>query len=150
MTTKAAFPAVTRVQDIMTGDVLSLRHDQTRRDAAELLSSRQLGGAPVFCGDLLVGIVSKSDLMDPRHDDGVRLEQLLTKAIFAVRPTDPAMLAVQLMVDEGVHRVLVVDESKRLVGIVTPMDVCKAVRAEKPLSYSSRDPLDLTYTDLRV
>lgn len=49
-------------------------------------------------------------------------------------PTDPAMLAVQLTVDEGVQRVLVVDETKRLIGIITPIHVCKAVRAEKSLS----------------
>jgi hypothetical protein len=54
------------------------------------------------------------------------------------------------MVDEGVHRVLVVDETKRLIGTVTPIDVCKAVRAGKPLSYSPAEPVSLTYTDLHV
>jgi CBS-domain-containing membrane protein len=74
----------------------------------------------------------------------------MTKAVFAVRPSDPAILAVQLIVDEGVHRVLVVDESKRLIGIVTPIDVCRAVRAGKALSYSPGDAVQLSYTDLRV
>lgn len=148
--TKAAFPNMTRVEDIMSRDVIVLRHDQTSADAAEVLRREQIGGAPVFCGDKLVGVISKGDLLNAQGRGDTRLEHLMTKAVYAVRPTDPAILAVQLIVDEGVHRVLVVDEGKRMVGIVTPIDVCKAVRAEKPLSYSSHDVVQLRYTDLRV
>lgn len=36
------------------------------------------------------------------------------------------------------------------IGVVSPIDVCKAVRAEKPLSYSSREMVSLSNTDLRV
>jgi CBS domain-containing protein len=148
--TKAAFPNMTRVEDIMTRDVIMLRHDQTSAEAAEALGGDHIGGAPVFCGDQLVGVISKSDLLNAPNRGDTRLEHLMTKAVYAVRPTDPAILAVQLIVDEGVHRVLVVDESKRLVGIVTPIDVCKAVRAERPLGYSSSEVVQLRYTDLRV
>lgn len=148
--TKAAFPDMTRVEDIMSRDVIMLRHDQTSAEAAEVLNREQIGGAPVFCVDKLVGVISKSDLLKAEGGGGTRLEHLMTKAVYAVRPTDPAILAVQLIVDEGVHRVLVVDENKRLIGIVTPIDVCKAVRAERPLGYSSRDVVHLRYTDLRV
>jgi CBS domain-containing protein len=147
--TKAVFPTITRVEDIMSRDVVMLRHDQTLSEAADVLIREQIGGAPVFCGNELVGVVSKGDLLGA-HPGDTRLEHLMTKAVYAVRPTDPAILAVQLIVDEGLHRVLVVDENKRLMGIVTPIDVCKAVRAGKPLSYSSRDTVHLRYTDLRV
>jgi CBS domain-containing protein len=147
--TKAGFPTITRVEDIMSQHVVMLRHDQTPAEAADVLGRAQIGGAPVFCGDKLVGVISKGDLLGA-HPSDARLEQLMTKAVYAVRPTDPAILAVQLIIDEGVHRVLVVDENKRLIGIVTPIDVCKAVRAEKPLSYSSRETVHLRYTDLRV
>jgi CBS domain-containing membrane protein len=147
--TKAVFPTITRVEDIMSPHVVMLRHDQTPAEAADVLRREQIGGAPVFCGDKLVGVISKGDLLGA-HPSDARLEQFMTKAVYAVRPTDPAILAVQLIIDEGVHRVLVVDENKRLIGIVTPIDVCKAVRAEKPLSYSSRENVHLMYTDLRV
>ena len=133
----------------MSRELVMLRHDQTSEEAAEVLVREQIGGAPVFCGDKLVGVVSKGDLLGAERGGDTRIEHLMTKAVYAVRPTDPAILAVQLIVDEGLHRVLVVDENKRLIGIVTPVDVCKAVRAEKPLSYSSRDAVHLSYTDLR-
>jgi CBS domain-containing protein len=148
--TKAAFPDITRVEDIMSRNVIMLRHDQTSTEAAEVLGREQIGGAPVFCGDKLVGVISKGDLLKAGGSGDTRLEHLMTKAVYAVRPTDPAILAVQLIVDEGVHRVLVVDEGKHLMGIVTPIDVCRAVRAERPLGYSSRDAVLLRYTDLRV
>jgi predicted transcriptional regulator len=148
--TKAAFPELTRVEDIMSRDLIMLRHDQTSAEAVDVLSREQIGGAPVFCLDKLVGVISKSDLLKASGAGDARLEHLMTKAVFAVRPTDPAIMAVQLIVDEGVHRVLVVDESKRLIGIVTPIDVCRAVRAGMALSYSPGDAVQLSYTDLRV
>ena len=147
--TKAAFPDITRVEDIMSRKVVTLRHDQTLAEAAEVLGREQIGGAPVFCGDKLVGVISKGDLLGTHRGDA-RLEQLMTKAVYAVRPTDPAILAVQLIINEGLHRVLVVDETKRLIGIITPIDICKAVLAERPWSYSSKETAHLKYTDLRM
>jgi predicted transcriptional regulator len=148
--TKAAFPEMARVEDIMCRDLVMLRHDQTCAEAVEVLSREQIGGAPVFCVDRLVGVISKGDLLKAGGAGDTRLEHLMTKAVYAVRPTDPAIMAVQLIVDEGIHRVLVVDESKRLIGIVTPIDVCRAVRAGRALSYSPGDVVHLSYTDLRV
>lgn len=147
--TKAAFPNFTRIEDIMSPTVIMLRHDQTLAEAADVLGREQIGGAPVFCGDKLVGVISKGDLMGA-HPKDARLEHLMTKAVYAVRPSDPAILAVQLILNEGLHRVLVVDEAKRLIGIITPIDVCKAVLAGKPMSYPSLETLQLSYTDLRL
>jgi predicted transcriptional regulator len=148
--TKAAFPEMARVEDIMSRDLVMLRHDQVCAEAVEVLGREQIGGAPVFCVDRLVGVISKGDLLKAGGAGDTRLEHLMTKAVYAVRATDPAIMAVQLIVDEGAHRVLVVDESKRLIGIVTPIDVCKAVRAGRDLSYSPGDAVHLSYTDLRV
>jgi predicted transcriptional regulator len=96
--TKAAFPSITRVEDIMSQNVVMLRHDQTPAEAAAVLGREQIGGAPVFCGDKLVGVLSKGDLLGPHRSDA-RLEHLMTKAVYAVRPTDPAILAVQLIIN---------------------------------------------------
>jgi CBS domain-containing protein len=51
----------------------------------------------------------------------------MTRVVHAVRPGDTAMLAVRLMVNENVHRAVVVDDSGKLAGIVSPMDVLRAL-----------------------
>ena len=51
----------------------------------------------------------------------------MTRVLFAVLPTDPVTAAVRLMVREGIHRVLVVSDTGGLLGIVTSMDVLRAI-----------------------
>lgn len=52
-----------RLRDIMTTDVLTVSPTTTLREAAELLSTRHIGGAPVVDGTQLVGVVSAGDIL---------------------------------------------------------------------------------------
>ncbi len=84
----------------------------------------------------------------------------MTKAVRAVRPGDPVMMAVRLMVDEGVHRVVVVDDKGKLAGIVSSMDVLHSLARgdrvqEHDAVFEDRqerhgEPATLTFVDLSV
>jgi CBS domain-containing protein len=52
-----------RVRDIMTTDVLTVSPTTTLREAADLLSRRHIGGAPVLEQGALLGVVSASDIL---------------------------------------------------------------------------------------
>ena len=52
-----------RVRDIMSTDVVTVGPQTTIREAMELLTQRHMSGAPVVSGDVLVGVVTASDLM---------------------------------------------------------------------------------------
>ncbi len=54
------------------------------------------------------------------------VSEAMSPAVIAIPPTAPLQLAAEAMERSGVHRVLVVD-SGQLVGIVTTMDVTRAV-----------------------
>ncbi len=119
-----------RVRDIMTTDVFTLVASTSIDDAARSLTFHQVSGAPVLDHGRIVGVVSKSDLVDPRHRAGVEkpiVRDAMTKVVHAVRPGDAAMSAVRLMVNENVHRAVVVNDQGKLVGIVSPMDVMRAL-----------------------
>jgi CBS domain-containing protein len=119
-----------RVRDIMTTDVFTLVASTSIEDAARSLTYHQVSGAPVLDHGRIVGVVSKSDLVDPRHRAGVEkptVRDAMTKVVRAVRPGDPVMTAVRLMASEGLHRAVVVNEQGKLVGIVSPMDVMRAL-----------------------
>src|SRR5262249_25487985 len=80
----------------------------------------------------VVGVLSKTDLVDPDHAgsswDGERgtVGDAMTPFVIALDAGDPAINAVKLMVADGLHRVLVLDRGKA-VGVVTPMDILKAL-----------------------
>lgn len=57
--------------------------------------------------------------------DQTTVADIMTPALFSVRPGDPASKVVKDMVSLHVHRLFVVDEAGVLVGVITSMDVLK-------------------------
>jgi CBS-domain-containing membrane protein len=118
------------VSDIMTRKVLTVAAEADLDDAAWGLTLRGISGAPVKDDQgNLVGILSKSDLIDPARADGIgshhTAADAMTPILFTALATDSVKFAVQRMVETGAHRLVVVDTSGALVGIVTPMDVLR-------------------------
>src|SRR5690349_12581206 len=56
---------VVRVREIMTKSVQTMPAHTTIEEAARILTSHHISGAPVLDAGRLVGVVSKSDLVDP-------------------------------------------------------------------------------------
>jgi CBS-domain-containing membrane protein len=120
-----------RVRDIMTSEVITLAASTSVDDAARSLTFHHITGAPVIDHGRIVGVVSKSDLVDPRFrstpENTPTVRDAMARVVHAVRPGDPAMLAVRLMVSQSVHRAVVVDAHGKLAGVVSPMDVLRAL-----------------------
>ncbi len=55
---------------------------------------------------------------------GLRVEEIMTRDVKSVAPTDPVREAARLMAEEGYHRVPVIDGSA-VVGIVTSLDLVR-------------------------
>lgn len=120
-----------RVRDVMTTEVFTVATSTSVDDAVRTLIFHRIGGAPVLDHGRVVGVVSKTDLLDPRHHGAPEprptVKDVMTRVVHAVRPGDPAMAAARLMVTEEVHRAVVVDDKGKLVGIVSPMDLMRAL-----------------------
>jgi CBS-domain-containing membrane protein len=63
------------------------------------------------------------ELVDP-----TQVSEVMTPAVFGVRPATPATELVEQMVALDVHRLFVVDDDGVLVGVVTSMDVLRHLR----------------------
>jgi CBS-domain-containing membrane protein len=119
------------VRDVMTSKVHSMGSDTSVADAARRLTELRVGGAPVVDGDRIVGVISKSDLVDPRSGlasgGARRVGEVMTHFALTVRPDDPATLAISRMLDASIHRVVVVGEGGKLAGILSSTDVLRAI-----------------------
>lgn len=140
-----------KVKDLMTTEVLTLAPNTTVREAAELLATEHVSGAPVVRLGKLVGMVSSRDLLEfiaalPADPDAVSgglehgilddhtVEEAMTRGPLAtIEPEAPASKAAERMHDEHIHRLPVVDHG-RIVGIISTTDLVKAV-AQRRLSY---------------
>jgi len=140
------------VNDVMTRDVYAVAPDTSLETAARLLARLHVTGAPVVGpGGNPVGVVSLSDLVDPdgprsahpgyprfyRMTDGDLEEvgeaaqvgpgcvaDVMSPFVIGIEANAPLSVAAERMLDDGVHRLLVLDHA-RLIGIVTSMDLLR-------------------------
>lgn len=121
-----------KIRDIMTAEVYTVEADASAEEAAWGLTRRHIGGAPARDGQgNLVGVLSSSDLVNPEPAQWIRGEatvgDLMNPEVISLYADDPALAAVTEMAKRNIHRIVVLDEGSKLAGIVTPMDVVRAV-----------------------
>lgn len=140
------------VADIMTREVVCLGVGYTLARAAGVLTEKGISGAPVLAPDgYIVGVVSKSDLIDPARARGAStVEHVMTRVLQAVREADPAMAAIRLMLAQSIHRALVVNDDGKMCGIVSPTDVLRALAQGRVISDPWGDPEEVEFVDLRL
>jgi predicted transcriptional regulator len=121
-----------RIKDIMTRNVYTVDADASAEEAAWGFTRRHISGAPACDGEgNLVGVLSSSDLVNPEPSQWIHGEatvgDLMNPDVISLYDDDPAMAAVNEMAVRDVHRIVVLDPASQLTGIVTPMDVVRAL-----------------------
>jgi CBS-domain-containing membrane protein len=121
-----------RIKDIMSKRVYTVDADASAEEAAWGLTRRHIGGAPARdANGNVVGVLSASDLVNPEPAQWIRGEatvgDLMNPDVISLYADDPAMAAVNEMAKRDIHRIVVLDEESKLAGIVTPMDVVRAL-----------------------
>jgi CBS-domain-containing membrane protein len=122
-----------RVRDIMTAKgIYTVDFDASADEAAWGLTRRQIGAAPVRNrqGEL-VGMLTQADLVDPAPREWVKKEatvgDLMDPEVTAVYEDDAALVCAHEMASRNLHRLVVLNTENQLVGIVSAMDVVRAV-----------------------
>jgi CBS domain-containing protein len=125
-----------RVKHIMTKDPTSCVASDTAQKAASIMRDEDAGIVPVIENEQsqkVIGVVTDRDLCmnvvaegrDPRT---VRAEECMTTAVVTCSPNDSVEKATELMKENQIRRVPVVDEGRKLLGIVSMADL--VARAE--------------------
>jgi CBS domain-containing protein len=153
ITTSKPFSTLTAA-DLMSREVVLIPKELSLRAAARLLSRNQISGAPVVDAEgRCIGVVSATDFVRWAEKDNeaatiatadtdchcawqvVEPERLPVDQVNRYMTCDPIMVSPQtpirelarLMLDAHIHRVIVKDELRRPVGIVSSMDILAAV-----------------------
>jgi CBS-domain-containing membrane protein len=138
---------LTQVGAIMSSDVVTVDDTATVEQAWQVLSTRQVGQAPVVDEEgVLVGLLSRADLMRPERLPGPQSHALVWRALLlqkvvdimwtpvpsVSRDTDIRRLA-RVLLDSGLPGLPVVDEQGQVTGFVSRSDIMRAVVADPPL-----------------
>ncbi|MGA7911106.1 MAG: CBS domain-containing protein [Candidatus Dormiibacterota bacterium] len=132
------------VSSVMTSPVVTVTPETTFKDAVKVLRRKRVSGLPVVDRNgQLVGIVTEADLLnkverrepesyvleskrhrtDRAHAAAMDVASAMTRDVVSVRPDFPIALAAREMHTRGIKRLPVVDESGKVVGIVSRGDL---------------------------
>ena len=122
------------VASVMAEIVHCVAIDVTVEGLAAVLLEAGVGGVPVVDSTgRPLGVVSKTDIVRCVHErrplDTTTVADIMTPVVFSLREDATIERAAALMAFEGVHRILVVSRDGIVVGIITPLDVARAMAA---------------------
>jgi len=135
--------------DLMTSNPEAVFDTTTLREAAELLV--RFSAVPVVDSQRrVVGVLSRTDLarnvkddrpaaelhipVDDERPSGLdyhptpRVATAMNRAFVSVAPSATAQQVIQQMVDRAIGRVFVVDDERRLVGVISSTDILMSLR----------------------
>ncbi len=138
------------VRDVMTKNVLSITKYESIMQVANTLTEKNISGLPVVDREnKVIGIVTQADILSmvgvsrehtfkdllkymlgerlPERRIGDLVGDIMTSPALTIKPDTNIAEAVKMMDERRIRRLTVVDESNRLIGILTRADILKAV-----------------------
>jgi CBS domain-containing protein len=119
------------VAQVMTRDVVTVAPDASFKTCAELMRTHSISALPVVTsGNRLAGLVSEADLMVLAADRRrvarpPEAADLMTRDVATIAAGASLAAAARTMFARNVKRLLVVDATQHLVGIVSRSDILK-------------------------
>lgn len=134
----------TPIVRIMTADPITIGSTDSVADARAIFESRNIHHLPVVDKDKLVGIVSSADLLklflvDERADlmQSAKVRQIMEVAPVTLGSSATLRDAAEKLQIGSFHALLVIDEERALVGIVTSGDLIDALLKSLPVGDGS-------------
>ncbi len=115
--------STTRVEKIMSHNVVSLDISKTAAHAAALMSERKVGSVIVTKNSRPFGVVTERDLIRRYYRD-MLLENLASHPLITAEPTTTVEKAAEIMLKNKIRKLPIIDENNpRAIGIVTVTDL---------------------------
>ena len=123
-------PSSTKVRDVMTEHPICCVPSDTVQNVAGVMRDEDVGCLPVveeYSSRRLVGVITDRDVCcrvvaegyDPKR---TAIEPYVTRNLITCLPDDELETCLELLHKHGLHRVLVVDDENRCIGIVGTSD----------------------------
>lgn len=119
-----------RVGDVMTREPITCAPEDPIHKIYSLIVSSGFIAFPVVQKDEVIGIISRRDLLragnvriSVKNQADTTVDRVMTTPVVSVTPDDQVATAARLMVDHDISILPVIDERKRIVGVIDRHDV---------------------------
>jgi CBS domain-containing protein/anti-sigma regulatory factor (Ser/Thr protein kinase) len=116
---------ILKISDVMTGNIITITPQASMQTVLDLLREKRISGIPIVENDRLTGVVSTEDLIRCllKNDLNAPVRDYMSTKLFTVNSFDYLTEALKIFTKTGRGRLPVLDEDKKLVGIITKGDV---------------------------
>ena len=130
-----------KIEEVMTRDVRTITPGMRVVEVLELFREKRISGAPVISRGKLVGIISIEDLIRSlrRGDVEAAVVDYLSSQVITVRSFDPVVEALKVFAQTRVGRLPVLDETDKLVGIITKGDITSGILRALESDYQAEE-----------
>ena len=113
-----------KTEEVMTTRVITVTENDTKQQAARLLSQHRISGLPVLNADnVVVAVVTEYDVISK---EGPTVREIMTRGVISVTPDTDLDEVRYILVHERIKRLPVIDKG-RLLGIVSRADLVREV-----------------------
>jgi len=121
------------VKEVATQDLVTIKPEMKLSEVAEILSEKNIEGAPVTKKGKIVGILTLSDINRAIAEgkNKCKVKEIMSTRIVAVDETVMISDAIELMNKHNIGRLILIDSEKKPIGIVTRTDILDAIAGLK-------------------
>lgn len=121
------------VIDIAKQNLITLNSYMSIKEAANVLSSNKIEGAPIIENYKVIGILTLNDITNAiaEGNEDLKVNEIMTKHIITVEEDLMISDAIEIMNKNKIGRLIIVNDDKVPVGIVTKTDLLNKIAGLK-------------------
>lgn len=116
-----------KAKDIMSRDIITVKESSSICEVAKIMKEKDIGFIPISNEKNIIGVVTDRDLvcnaLANNCDIKKEIKEYMTRKVISVNTEDNVSKILSTMRKNKIKRVLVTDDNKKLVGIVSFSDI---------------------------
>lgn len=117
------------IEEIASKNLISLKAEDSIRDAAKILSYKDIEGAPIIKDNKAIGMLTLTDIVEALAEskENLYVKDIMSNKVLTATKDMKIANAVEMMYKNYVGRLIIVDEDDVPVGIVTRTDLIEQI-----------------------
>ena len=122
-----------KVREAMTKNPVTVNLNTSVYDVAKIMRKERIGSIIVSEKGGLSGIITERDLVRKvlagrKNPNNIKVSEIMSKPVISITEDEDLLTAAELMKKNKIRRLVVVDRSKNIVGIITTNDMARDMR----------------------
>jgi CBS domain-containing protein len=120
-----------KVADLMAVDVIVAKPAEAVGTIQDLMHAHNIHSLPIVDDENhLVGVITSTDLV-PGFSQTIPVSRIMSTEVHTLSPVDDVSTAARMMTEQRLHHI-VVTEGKKVVGIISSLDLLRLVEEDSP------------------